>query len=256
MRVAGLVVGRTLELLRSSVRPGITTGELDAIAEDNIRSSGAIPSFKGYGHPPFPASICASVNDEVVHGIPGIAYPQARRRHLHRLWGDRRRMARRRRDHRGRGGDQARGARADESHRGVDVAGLRRRQARRPGHRHLPCRRDLHPQPGRLRDPRGVRRARHRHRDAPAPERAELRAPRSWPEAGAGACPRRRADGGDRQSGDLRHGRRLDIATIDRNWSAHFEHTFTLTENGPWILTALDGGEQKLTEMGLPFGGR
>ena len=71
MRVAGLLVGETLELLRSSVRAGITTGELDAIAEDNIRSHGGIPSFQGYGHPPFPASICASVNDEVVHGIPG-----------------------------------------------------------------------------------------------------------------------------------------------------------------------------------------
>ena len=53
------------------MRAGITTGELDAIAEDNIRSHGGIPSFQGYGHPPFPASICASVNDEVVHGIPG-----------------------------------------------------------------------------------------------------------------------------------------------------------------------------------------
>ena len=71
MRVAGLLVGETLELLRSAVRPGISTGELDALAEGNIRSGGGIPSFKGYGHPPFPGSICASVNDQVVHGIPG-----------------------------------------------------------------------------------------------------------------------------------------------------------------------------------------
>src|SRR5918996_55165 len=69
MRAAGLVVGRTLELLRGEVRAGITTGELDAIAEDNIRSSGATPSFKGYHG--FPGSICTSVDDEVVHGIPG-----------------------------------------------------------------------------------------------------------------------------------------------------------------------------------------
>src|SRR6476660_5096536 len=69
MRRAGLVVGQTLELLRSAVGAGISTGELDAIAEDNIRSSGATPSFKGYHG--FPGSICASVNDEVVHGIPG-----------------------------------------------------------------------------------------------------------------------------------------------------------------------------------------
>ena len=49
----------------------MTTGELDAIAEENIRAAGAMPSFLGYGHPPFPATICVSVNDEVVHGIPG-----------------------------------------------------------------------------------------------------------------------------------------------------------------------------------------
>jgi methionyl aminopeptidase len=71
MRAAGLLVGRTLELLRSSVRTGVTTAELDAIAEDHIRSSGGVPSFKGYSTPPFPATICASVNDEIVHGIPG-----------------------------------------------------------------------------------------------------------------------------------------------------------------------------------------
>ena len=69
MRRAGLVVGRTLERLRAAVRPGVTTGELDAIAEDAIRSAGATPSFLGYQG--FPASICVSVNDEVVHGIPG-----------------------------------------------------------------------------------------------------------------------------------------------------------------------------------------
>ena len=69
MRKAGLVVGRTLELLRGEVKAGISTAELDAIAEDNIRSSGATPSFKGYHG--FTGSICASVNEEIVHGIPG-----------------------------------------------------------------------------------------------------------------------------------------------------------------------------------------
>ncbi|WP_067174825.1 type I methionyl aminopeptidase [Microtetraspora niveoalba] len=68
MRAAGLVVGRTLELLRSSVEPGLTPLDLDAIAEKAIRDAGAVPSFKGYQG--FPATICASVNDEVVHGIP------------------------------------------------------------------------------------------------------------------------------------------------------------------------------------------
>jgi methionyl aminopeptidase len=71
MRRAGLVVGETLALLTEAVRPGISTGELDALAEQHIRGSGAVPSFLGYGVPPFPATICASVNDEIVHGIPG-----------------------------------------------------------------------------------------------------------------------------------------------------------------------------------------
>jgi methionyl aminopeptidase len=71
MRAAGLVVGRTLDLLRRSVRAGMTTLELDGIAEASIRDAGAVPSFLGYAQPPFPASICVSVNDEVVHGIPG-----------------------------------------------------------------------------------------------------------------------------------------------------------------------------------------
>jgi methionyl aminopeptidase len=68
MRRAGLIVAETLRDLRSMVEPGITTRELDAYAEKKIRGAGAYPTFKGYRG--FPASICASVNDEVVHGIP------------------------------------------------------------------------------------------------------------------------------------------------------------------------------------------
>jgi methionyl aminopeptidase len=68
MRGAGLVVARAISAVRAAVRPGVTTGELDAIAEDTIRSAGAIPSFLGYHG--FTGSICASINDEVVHGIP------------------------------------------------------------------------------------------------------------------------------------------------------------------------------------------
>jgi methionyl aminopeptidase len=71
MRGAGRILAGILEVLRAELRPGVTTGHLDEIAERMIRDAGAIPSFKGYGtNPPFPGSICASVNDEVVHGIP------------------------------------------------------------------------------------------------------------------------------------------------------------------------------------------
>ena len=69
MREAGKIVSATLEELKNHIRPGVTTKELDAIAEEVIRSHGAVPSFKGYQG--FPGSICASVNEELVHGIPG-----------------------------------------------------------------------------------------------------------------------------------------------------------------------------------------
>lgn len=69
MRIAGRIVAETHELLRKAIRPGITTLELDAIAEEFIRKRGAIPAFKDYNG--FPASICSSINEQVVHGIPG-----------------------------------------------------------------------------------------------------------------------------------------------------------------------------------------
>ncbi|GEN34810.1 MULTISPECIES: type I methionyl aminopeptidase [Aneurinibacillus] len=69
MREAGRIVALTHKELQKAIRPGITTGELDAIAETFIRKHGAKPSFKGYGG--FAGSICASVNEELVHGIPG-----------------------------------------------------------------------------------------------------------------------------------------------------------------------------------------
>ena len=69
MYAAGQLVARTLAALAEAVRPGVTTAELDSIAEREIRSAGAVPSFLGYFG--YPASICASVNEQVVHGIPG-----------------------------------------------------------------------------------------------------------------------------------------------------------------------------------------
>ena len=68
MHAAGRLVGEVLTALSTNVAPGVTTGALDAIAEDLIRDAGAIPAFKGYNG--YPATICASINDEVIHGIP------------------------------------------------------------------------------------------------------------------------------------------------------------------------------------------
>jgi methionyl aminopeptidase len=71
MRRAGLVVAEALERMTEAVRPGVTTGQLDRIARDVLAARGATSSFLGYGDPGFPAVICASVGAEVVHGIPG-----------------------------------------------------------------------------------------------------------------------------------------------------------------------------------------
>jgi methionyl aminopeptidase len=69
MRKAGQIVARTIERLEAAVAPGMTTAHLDAMAERNIREMGAVPSFKGYRG--FPGTICTSLNEQVVHGIPG-----------------------------------------------------------------------------------------------------------------------------------------------------------------------------------------
>lgn len=75
MRHAGRIVAKALDAVRQHIRPGVTTGELNRIAEDVLKQHGATPVFKGYpnqreGGPPFPATITASINEELVHGIP------------------------------------------------------------------------------------------------------------------------------------------------------------------------------------------
>jgi len=75
MRRAGRIVAGTIDRVLEAVRPKVSTAELDAVAEAYIREQGATPSFKGYGgggagRAPFPASICTSINEEIVHGIP------------------------------------------------------------------------------------------------------------------------------------------------------------------------------------------
>ena len=74
MRIAGRVTAEVLDIMREAVRPGISTGELDRLAEEHIRANNGIPAFKnykpGFGFTPFSGTICASINEEVVHGIP------------------------------------------------------------------------------------------------------------------------------------------------------------------------------------------
>ena len=75
MRRAGRVVAEVLDKIEAELKPGVSTAHLDAIAEAHIRAAGATPSFKGYPginpRRPFPASVCISIDDEIVHGIPG-----------------------------------------------------------------------------------------------------------------------------------------------------------------------------------------
>ncbi len=77
LREAGRIARLALDAARAMARPGVTTGEIDAEVERVIRANGATPEFKGYHG--FPASSCISVNDQVVHGIPGDAQAEGRR---------------------------------------------------------------------------------------------------------------------------------------------------------------------------------
>ncbi|MGB0101459.1 MAG: type I methionyl aminopeptidase [Nocardioides sp.] len=254
MRKAGLVVGRTLELLRGSVRPGITTAELDAIAEDNIRSSGATPSFQGYHG--FPASICASVNDEVVHGIPGartladgdvisidcgaivegwhgdaaitvaVGEVPDRVRELMRVT------------------EQAmwRGiAAARLGGRVTDISAAVERYVRSQGRY------------GILEDYTGHGIGSEMHQPPNVPNYGR---PGKGPKLveGLALAVEPMITLGTKETTLLEDD--WTVVTDDASWAAHSEHTFTLTPAGAWVLTALDGGEAMLRELDVPFGGR
>lgn len=255
MRRAGLLVGETLELVRAAVRPGVTTGELDAIAEDHIRSKGGVPSFKGYGHPPFPASICASVNDQVVHGIPGartlaegdvisidcgaivdgwhgdaaitvaVGDVPVEVRELmevteESMW-------------RGIAAARIGGRVTDISH--AVEAYVRSRGSY-----------------GILEDYTGHGIGSEMHM---APNVPNYGRPGRGPKLVRGIAlavePMVALGTQDTYVEDDD----WTVSMADGRVAAHFEHTFTLTPNGAWVLTALDGGEARLTELGVPFGG-
>ncbi len=254
MREAGLVVGRTLELLRRSAGAGMTTADLDALAEDHIRSCGAVPSFKGYSHPPFPASICASVNDEVVHGIPGdrvlvdgdivsvdcgaivegwhgdaattfpVGEPSRQAQELMRvteeaLW---------------RGIAAARlGGRVTDISAGIE------RYVRSQGEFGI-----LEEYVG-----HGIGSAMHQPPNVPNYGKPG-RGPRLVPGLALAVEPMVVVGSPDNVLLDDA----WTVATADGSLAAHFEHTFTLTERGAWVLTALDGGEERLASLGVPCG--
>ena len=252
MRRAGLVVGETLELLRSSVRAGVSTAELDAIAEDNIRSSGAVPSFKGYHG--FPGSICASVNDEVVHGIPGervLAEGDVISIDCGAIV-------------EGWHGDAATTVAVGEVPAEVTALSEVTRQAMwrgiaaaRLGGRvtdishaietHVRASGDY----GILEDyvGHGIGSAMHQPPNVPNYGRPG-RGPRLVEGLALAVEPMITLGGKDTDvlEDDW------TVVTSDGSWAAHHEHSFTLTPRGAWVLTALDGGEAELTALGVPFG--
>jgi len=256
MREAGLVVGRTLEALRTAAAPGVTTAALDELAESSIRDAGAIPSFKGYqphpGVPPFPGSICASVNDEIVHGIPG---------------------ARALRD-----GDVISidcGAILDGWHGDAAITVAVGEVPDEVRELMRVCEESMW---------RGFAAARlgGRVSDIGSAVEAYVRSQggygivEEYGGHGIGTEMHQephvlnygRAGRGPRLQKGLvlavepmltlggRFTRELDdhwtVSTTDGSPAAHFEHTFTLTEEGPWVLTALDGGTSRLERPAAP----
>jgi len=246
MREAGLVVARTLRAVAGAVEPGVSTAELDALAEREIRGAGATPSFKGYHG--YPASICTSVNDEIVHGIPS--------------------QERRLRDGdiisidcgaivAGWHGDAAVtvgvGVIADEHARLLQVCeaalwrGLAQAQA---GHRLGDI---SHAVEASVREAgrygvveeytgHGIGSA--MHMDPPVPNYGRAgRGPRLTPGMALAIEPMVMLG---RQETVL-----LDdewtVITADGSWAAHFEHTVAIMPEGPWVLTAEDGGKGMLS---------
>ncbi len=257
MRRAGLLVGETLELLRGAVEPGITTGDLDRLAEENIRGHGGVPSFLGYGYPPFPGTICASVNDEVVHGIPGprelvagdvisidcgaivegwhgdaaitvaVGDVPAEVTELMRVTEE---------------GLWAGIAAARLGGRIGDISHAVETTIRAQGDYGI-----LEDYVG-----HGIGSQMHLPPNVPNVARRGERGPKLVTGLALAVEPMVTLGSPetDVQPDDW------TVVTSDGSWAAHFEHTFTLTPNGAWVLTALDGGEERLTALGVPFGGR
>jgi methionyl aminopeptidase len=249
MREAGLVVATALRAATAAVEPGISTAELDAIAEREIRRAGAEPSFLGYHG--YPATICTSVNDQVVHGIPSSSVTLAAGDLISidcgAIVG-------------GWHGDAAvtvtvgpappelaglldaceqalwHGlARAEPGARLTDISAAVEAAARAAGPTRV------------VEDDTGHGIGTEMHMDPPVP---------NYGKPGRGPV---LAEGmalaiepmlvlGDQETDVLHDG--WTVVTADKSWAAHFEHTVAITADGPWVLTAADGGAAGLARLG------
>jgi methionyl aminopeptidase len=249
MRTAGLLVGETLELLRATVAPGVTTKELDEVAEANIRRAGGVPSFLGYRG--FTGTICVSVNDEIVHGIPG---PRALQE-----------------------GDVVSldcGAIVDGWHGDAAITVPVGEVAPEITELIRVCEESMW---------RGFAAARlgGRVSDISHAVEAYVRSQGGYgiveEYGGHGIGTEMHQEPHVLNYGRPGRGPKLTkglalavepmitqrnpqtrllpdgwtVVTADGAWAAHFEHTFTLTEKGPWVLTALDGGAARLAAIGV-----
>jgi methionyl aminopeptidase len=245
MREAGLVVARTLQVVAAAVRPGVSTAELDALAEREIRAAGATPSFLGYHG--YPATICTSVNDEIVHGIPSPA------RHLNEgdiISIDCGAIVR------GWHGDAAVtvgvGTLSAEHAALLSVCeaalwqGLAQAQAggRLGDISHAVETSIVQGGPyGLVEEYTGHGIGTAMHMDPPVPNYGR-----------AGRGPRLRAGMALAIEPMVMLGRPdtvlqedgWTVTTADGSWAAHFEHTVAITAEGPWVLTAEDGGLARL----------
>jgi methionyl aminopeptidase len=251
MRAAGLVVARTLDLLRAAVAPGVTTGELDEVARESLRAEGAGSSFLGYHG--FPAVICASVNDEIVHGIPDPKRVLLEGDIISLDFGaiiD------------GYHGDAAItvpvGSVApeltellrvtDESlWAGFAAARLGGRMTDISHAVEASVRQSSHPY-GIVEEYVGHGIGTEMHQDPQVPNFGRAgRGPKL--DKGLVLAIEPMVNLGTRRTRLLDDG--WTVVTQDGAPSAHFEHTFTLTEEGPWVLTAHDGGAARLGALGV-----
>jgi methionyl aminopeptidase len=263
MRLAGLVVAEALEAVRAAVAPGVTLLELDAVAEREIRARGAIPSFLHYlpgvgyvrpgpGRNSFPATICASVNDEIVHGIPserrlveGDVVSVDCGAILDGWHGDAAVTL-----PVGRVSEQAArllGVCADALWAGIAAlqAGRRLRDVGGAVEDHVRGQGDY----GIVAEYGGHGIGTEMHQDPHVLNyRTRARGPRLVPGIVLAIEPMVNVGGPETVLQDDG----WTVSTADGSLSAHFEHTVAVTENGPWVLTALDGGASQLTSLGVP----
>jgi methionyl aminopeptidase len=254
MREAGLVTAAALQAAAAAVAPGISTAELDAIAEREIRSAGALPSFKGYHG--YPATICTSVNDQIVHGIPNAAQVLAAGDIISidcgaivGGWhGDSALTISVGQGRAGAGRDEATGRSQEE------LDGLLSACERALWHglaQAVPGRRltDIShavEQAARAAGPYGIVReytghgiGSKMHMDPAVPNYGRAgRGPVLA--AGMALAIEPMLVLGGHQTRQLDDG--WTVVTADGSWAAHFEHTVAITDDGPFVLTAEDGG--------------